>query len=63
MTTHEPRGLVRDHFKADGTPKKRFKSFASAQAHAERYHHANLVIYQCSFCYAWHFATRRGRTR
>jgi hypothetical protein len=56
--------LVGEHFKLDGRPKRSFPTREAAQRHALKYHHGHLDIYQCSFCQAWHFATRQtGRRR
>jgi hypothetical protein len=53
----------RDHYKRNLTPKKRFQSIAAAQAHADRYGPRDLVIYQCSVCCGYHFATPRPAER
>lgn len=65
--------LIGEHFKRDGTPKRRFASKDKAAAFADLKHQTGKVrIYHCKFCDGWHLATdkqavadarRRGRTR
>ena len=63
MAAREPKRLVSEHFRSDGTPKQPFATREAAEAHAERYGHDHLLIYPCDFCGAFHFATRRGGFR
>jgi hypothetical protein len=53
--------IVGEHFKADGTPKRKFKTLQAAERHSRRYRLYDKLIYRCEFCGAFHFATRRGR--
>lgn len=53
--------LIGEHFRADGKPKRRFPTRAAAQKHAHRHAHDNVIIYPCTFCSGWHYATRRHR--
>jgi hypothetical protein len=53
--------LVGEHFTREGKPKRRFTTREEAEAHAERYGYQHLMIYQCSICRDFHFATRRGQ--
>jgi hypothetical protein len=55
--------LVGEHFRADGTPKRRFVTRAEAIEYAERYGYMNLMIYPCEFCGGFHFGTRRNPRR
>ena len=53
--------IVGEHFKADGSPKRRFKTLQAAERHALRYGLHDKVVDPCEFCGGFHFATRRGR--
>lgn len=53
--------IVGEHFKSDGTPKRKFKTLQAAERHSQRYQLHDKLIYRCEFCGAFHFATRRGR--
>jgi hypothetical protein len=50
--------IVGEHFRSDGSPKRRFPTQAAAERHAQRYH-LNQDLYECSFCGGFHFATKR----
>lgn len=52
--------LVGEHFTRDGKPKRTFATREEAEAYAIRYGYRHL-IYPCSFCQGWHFATRGRR--
>jgi len=55
--------LVGEHFRKDGSPKRRFPTRDAAEKYADTYgYNQNLMIYHCQFCDGWHYATRRGRT-
>lgn len=60
MAMREPKRLVSEHFRRDGTPKQRYATRKEAERHAERYCHDHLSIYPCSFCGGFHFGTKRG---
>jgi hypothetical protein len=51
--------IVGEHFKADGSPKRRYKTQRAAERHAQQYHLDDKLIYACEFCGGYHFATRR----
>lgn len=54
--------LVGEHFRDDGRPKRRFDTYAAAEAHIELYGYTNLMIYgPCDCCGGYHLATRRNR--
>jgi len=50
--------IVGEHFRADGSPKRRFASEHDARMHIERYGH-NCFPYHCTVCDGWHLGTRR----
>lgn len=52
-----------EHFRADGKPKRRFKTRQAAITHAERNRVTGKRIYECSICHGFHFATRREDER
>ena len=52
------------HWRADGGPKTAFPTQGAATAAAEdrrRVSGADLAVYQCDFCQAWHMGRRAGR--
>ena len=52
------------HFRADGRPKTAFSSQREAAAAADerrRESGAQLHVYQCEVCAAWHMGTPRSR--
>lgn len=55
--------LVGEHFRADGKPKRKFKTRQAAIKHAETYGFTDKCIYECTICHGFHFATRRGERR
>lgn len=60
--SHKRKRLVGEHFRDDGKPKRRFDTYAEAEAFIELYGHANLKIYgPCEFCGDYHLCTRRPR--
>jgi hypothetical protein len=57
------RGVVRDHWRADGRPKVRFATEADANRESLRLRleeGADLDPYPCSFCGDWHLGGRPG---
>jgi hypothetical protein len=53
--------IVGEHFKADGTPKRKFPTREAALKHVQRYCLDDKIVYQCNFCNDWHLATERRR--
>jgi hypothetical protein len=51
--------LVSEHFRDDGTPKRRFDTREAAQAHLDRHCQEYLIVYRCTFCGGYHFSGRR----
>jgi hypothetical protein len=52
------------HWRADGAPKKAYRSQGEAQAAADDRRlesGADLDVYCCDFCQAWHMGNRVGR--
>jgi hypothetical protein len=49
---------VGEHFREDGSPKRRFTSERQALEHIRRFGH-NCYPYHCSICDGWHLATAR----
>jgi hypothetical protein len=60
--------IVGEHFRADGKPKRKFKTRQAATTYAKRYVEryaerdrcSDKEIYECSVCHGFHFATIRG---
>jgi hypothetical protein len=60
MAVTPRRRLLSEHFKDDGTPKRRFPTEAAADAFVRRMMLTQTTVtYHCSFCDGWHIATRR----
>jgi hypothetical protein len=59
MSATQPRRLIGEHFRVDGTPKRRFATRALAIEYAERQGFDHLRIYGCGFCDGFHYATRK----
>jgi hypothetical protein len=52
------------HWRADGTPKTAYPSEKDAWAMADERRQdsgAELTVYRCDFCAAWHMGNARGR--
>ncbi len=52
------------HWRADGTPKTAYRSQSEALAMADerrRVSGADLNVYRCEFCPAWHMGNSGGR--
>ena len=52
------------HWRADGAPKTRYRSRGEAQVAADERRlesGADLAVYRCDFCGAWHMGNRMGR--
>jgi hypothetical protein len=52
------RRIQGEHFREDGSPKRRFASEREALDHVRRFGH-NCFPYRCTVCDGWHLATRR----
>jgi hypothetical protein len=58
----KPKRLVGEHFRDDGKPKRRFDTYADAEAFIELYGRIDLMIYgPCEFCGGYHLGSRRAR--
>lgn len=52
--------LIGEHFKRDGSPKRRFATREKAVAFVDLKNQAGKVrVYYCKFCDGWHIATDR----
>jgi len=52
------------HWRDDGTPKTGYRSEREALAMADERHRetgADLSVYRCDFCFAWHMGNAGGR--
>jgi hypothetical protein len=52
------------HWRADGAPKTAYRSQGEAHAAADdrrRESGADLAVYRCDYCQAWHMGNRVGR--
>ena len=52
------------HWRADGAPKTSYRNQADALVSADQQRRetgADLTVYQCDFCGAWHMGNRGGR--
>ena len=52
------------HWRADGAPKTAYRSQAEALSVADERRQdsgAELNVYQCGFCHAWHMGSRGSR--
>jgi hypothetical protein len=47
-----------EHFREDGSPKRRFATEQAARDHVQRFGH-NCYPYHCTICDGWHLATAR----
>jgi hypothetical protein len=54
------------HWRADGSPKTAYRSQNEALGAADERRQesgAELNVYQCDFCHAWHMGSRGSRAR